>query len=365
MWASWGHGSATTFNSRVGVQPVVNVNQWSHYCLTADWQGSVAAYKNGNRRPGGTGGALPLLRERTACRLGMDARGDGGGFQGSMASFKFWDRGLSETEVRQLAQDPPAAVRGARFAVVGVPQVAVSPSTPAPVSFYPSLLTALPVSLVGTVTAGGFTLPAPLTWGGEAGLTQTLAVVLPRLPPGAAEWTLTFALTGPGAGFMTTPGPYTIQVQTPEVTAASAAFTLNTNAPSANAGWAAGSQPGTGYATFSAGARQFLDLNQLVDTRADGGAVMPPFGSSAAAPQGHSFAMWVAQPDLGASFSHTWLACTAGTGDLSDGFILSYAAAPSVCCSYNPYHQSAHRRVDSMPQRAIRVAHGGNPAVSH
>lgn len=144
---------------------------------------------------------------------------------------------------------------------------------------------------------------------------------------------------------MSLPGPYTIRVQTPEVTVSSAVFTLNVNEPSANAGWAVGSQDGTGYATFGgAAARQFLDLTQLVDTRALDGAVMPPFGSTAAEAQGHSFAMWVAQPDLGASFSHTWLACTPAVNDLSDGLILSYIAASGS----NGYHQSVGAAGDLM-----------------
>lgn len=130
---------------------------------------------------------MPLFRERKACKLGMHHNGASQGFEGSMASFKLWDRGLSETEVQQLAQDPPAAVVGSRFSVVGVPQVALNPSTATPITFYPSLLMSLPVSIVGTVTGGGFTLPSPITWGGEAGLTQTMAVVLPRLPTNVTE----------------------------------------------------------------------------------------------------------------------------------------------------------------------------------
>ena len=63
---------------------------------------------------------------------------------------------------------------------------------------------------------------------------------------------------------------------------------------------------------------------------------MPPFGSTSTEAQGHSFAMWISQPDLGASFSHTWLACTPAVNDLSDGIILSYSATSGSAS----HHQS-------------------------
>ena len=247
---SWNQGASSSFNARGGVQPVFNVNQWSHYCTTVDQWGGVSVSKNGRVRAVGSGGGLPLFRERRACRLGMDFGGAGGGFQGAMAAFHFWDRGLSAAEVAQLAADVPANLRGATFDVVGVPRVAQAGAVVTPVRLYPSLVTAHNMRLSLLLSAGGTVTPSPLAWSTESGLTATVSLTLPALPAGESAWTLSFAISGVDPSLYALPAPYTIYQQNYGLTLGDAIISLDFSTPSAHAGFAT-SENGAGYATFN------------------------------------------------------------------------------------------------------------------
>lgn len=229
-----------------------NVNQWSHFCTTVDQWGNVAVAKNGRVRAVGSGGALPLYRERKACRLGMDFGGSSGGFVGAMASFQLWDRGLSETEVKQLAADVPRNLyqSEATFDLVGVPRVAQAGSVVTPIRLYPSLITAHSMQLSLLLSSGGTVLPSPLAWSTESGLTATVSLTLPALPPGESAWTLSFAIAGTPDALYQLPQPYTIYQQNYGLTLGDAIIALDFSTPSAHAGFAT-AENGAGYATFN------------------------------------------------------------------------------------------------------------------
>lgn len=73
-----------------------------------------------------------------------------------------------------------------------------------------------------------------------------------------------------------------------------------------------------------------------------GSAPLPAFGGSEEQPQGWSACFWLEQDNDFTSYQYAWLSCAASSTDGSDAVYVGSRAAPSVCCTYDPYDVSAH-----------------------
>lgn len=83
---------------------------------------------------------------------------------------------------------------------------------------------------------------------------------------------------------------------------------------------------------------QYIDLTNPIDL--SGASPLGAFGGSASQPQGWSTCIWLEQDNDYSSYQYAWLSCAASSTDASDALYLGSRAAPSVCCSYDPYDVS-------------------------
>ena len=84
--------------------------------------------------------------------------------------------------------------------------------------------------------------------------------------------------------------------------------------------------------------RQYIDLTNALDL--SGSAPLPAFGGSEEQPQGWSACFWLEQDNDFTSYQYAWLSCAASSTDSSDAVYIGSRAAPSTCCTYDPYDVS-------------------------
>lgn len=249
-------GSTATFNGRFPAstqKSIPVVDQWFHVAVTADQFGALTYYRNGQAFAAGSVVALPMLRQRSACRVGADSAG-GRGFTGLITAFNMWNRPLTGAEVQWLAADPPASIRRSPVLVVGMPDVAAPQGhVISPLKVSVQLVSALPLQLVITASGlgGSATTTGTVLFSGGSPALKTVSLALPPVEANQSSWRVSYELLGEGAEFYSAPAAHSILVQTYEVTLRTAIYSLQLDRPSANAGFRRGPSGDTGVATFN------------------------------------------------------------------------------------------------------------------
>ena len=321
--------------------------QWTHVAVSLDGFGGAQFFVNGVASAqlvsvAGFGPVEPVLRavSRPFCGLAQSHTG-AARFRGQVADFLLWTRPLLPAEAQLLASAPPDAVRG-RIALRNVPATAASPTTLVGLTLSTDLILSAAAAVQITVLVNGVQALHPRTFGGSAAAPQTaVTFVLGALAAGETNWTVSVAVSGPASSVALYQPfePIVVQLSRYEHTLASRHFALQTDVPSAHAGWLASPvSAGDGFAVFSGG--DYLDLTTpLVDVGNSG--VIAPWGGSTAQPLGFALSAWIRSPVSPTNSYYQWtiFSCAAAAGDNTDAIWFGFAGQPSTCCAYDPYDQ--------------------------